>query len=235
MNMLGDAHSTNWAENEQFFLNKNNPTNFEAVWDRAYYLYKTIGSIPRDHQKVPFDQVMDFSIIQKLGKEQKYASQQDEYRTPLPARGVTEIRGAEKPILSNTVIIHFYPDSANLYEKVTKDVDGKKVEQLYDPNVDFVLEEIGKLAGQFGAAYIVIEGHTDSSMRGQVPPNIVKELSLRRAEAVKESLVKKYPQLDAKRFASEGKGWDEPANPNDAMNHAKNRRVEVRVYTAEQK
>src|SRR5262245_32475915 len=27
LGMLGDAHSTNWAENYQFFLNQNNPTN----------------------------------------------------------------------------------------------------------------------------------------------------------------------------------------------------------------
>jgi NitT/TauT family transport system substrate-binding protein len=235
LNMLGDAHSTNWAENFQFFLNRNNPTNFESVWNRAYYLYRTVGSIAKDHQPVPFDQVMDFRIIEKLGKEPKYAAQVDEYRTPLPPKGVTEIRGAEKPILTNTVIIHFYPDSANLHEQVTREVEGKKIEQLYDPNVDSVLGEVGKLAGQFGAAYVVIEGHTDGSMRGQVPPAIVKELSLRRATAVKEALVQKYPQLDANRFAVEGKGWDEPANPNDPNNHAKNRRVEVRVFTAEKK
>ena len=29
LGMLGDAHSTNWAENYQFFINQNNPTNFE--------------------------------------------------------------------------------------------------------------------------------------------------------------------------------------------------------------
>jgi NitT/TauT family transport system substrate-binding protein len=72
-------------------------------------------------------------------------------------------------------------------------------------------------------------------MRGQVPPAIVKELSLRRANAVKEALVQKYPALDANRFAVEGKGWDEPANPNDPLNHVKNRRVEIRVFTAEKK
>jgi len=31
LNMQGDAHSTNWAENREFFLNQNNPTNFERV------------------------------------------------------------------------------------------------------------------------------------------------------------------------------------------------------------
>ena len=43
LSMLGDAHSTNWAENYQFFLNQNNPTNFERVWNQAYYLYRRIG------------------------------------------------------------------------------------------------------------------------------------------------------------------------------------------------
>ncbi len=45
LSMLGDAHSTNWAENFQFFINENNPTNFERIWQRAYLLYRRIGSI----------------------------------------------------------------------------------------------------------------------------------------------------------------------------------------------
>ena len=69
LSMLGDAHSTNWAENFQFFINENNPTNFERIWQRAYLLYRRIGSI--SHRPITFDQVMDFSIIQKLGKEEK--------------------------------------------------------------------------------------------------------------------------------------------------------------------
>ena len=32
LSMLGDAHSTNWAENYQFFVNRNNPANFERIW-----------------------------------------------------------------------------------------------------------------------------------------------------------------------------------------------------------
>src|SRR5262245_64215262 len=73
INMFADAHNTNWAENFQFFLNQNNPTNFERVWSQAYYLYRKIGSIT--HSPVPFDAVMDFSIIEKLGKEPKYRMQ----------------------------------------------------------------------------------------------------------------------------------------------------------------
>jgi NitT/TauT family transport system substrate-binding protein len=231
LNMLGDAHSTNWAENYQFFVNQNNPTNFERVWNQAYYLYRRIGSVT--HQPVPFDQVMDFSLIEKLGKEAKYSSQTDEYKIQLAPKTVGEIRGAEKEILTNTVIIRFAPNSWDLHKKITRKVDGKEVEELYDPNVELVLDEVAKLAGQFGAARIIIEGHTDSSMRGQVPASLVKELSLNRANAVKEGLVQRYPSLDPNRFAAEGMGWDRPADPNDPDNHAKNRRVEVKVYSAE--
>ena len=114
-------------------------------------------------------------------------------------------------------------------------IDGKAVEELYDPNVKNVLEEIAQLAGQFGAARIVIEGHTDSSMRGQIPPSLVKELSLNRANAIKEALVHKYPDLDPNRFNVDGVGWDRPADPNDPLNQTKNRRVEVKVLTAEKR
>ena len=45
LGMFGDAHSTNCAENREFFLNQNNPTNFERTWNTAYYLYKKIGAV----------------------------------------------------------------------------------------------------------------------------------------------------------------------------------------------
>lgn len=117
--------------------------------------------------------------------------------------------------------------------RVTKDVDGKQVEELYDPNAQFVIDEVGALAGQFGAARIVIEGHTDASMKGQIPDSVVTTLSLNRANAVKEAIIKKFPGLQANQFAAQGLGWARPADPNDPMNHAKNRRVEVKVYPAE--
>ena len=72
-------------------------------------------------------------------------------------------------ILTNTVVIQFFPNSWDLYKKINRDENGTKTEVLYDPNVDIVLEEVAKLAGQFGAARIIIEGHTDGSRRGQVP------------------------------------------------------------------
>ncbi|MBI2824757.1 MAG: OmpA family protein [Planctomycetia bacterium] len=230
INMFGDAHSTNWAENYQFFMNQNNPANFERIWNQAYYLYRRIGAI--SHQPVPFDQVMDFSMIEKLGKEEKYSSQRDEYKLRLAPKSVGQIRAESDEILTNTVIIHFFPNSWDLHKTITKEADGKTVEEMYDPHVDFVLEDIAKLAGQFGAARIIIEGHTDSSRRGEVPASLVKELSENRANAVKEALAEKY-KLDPNQFSAQGVGWDRPADPNDPDNQAKNRRVEIKVFSAE--
>jgi NitT/TauT family transport system substrate-binding protein len=231
LGMLGDAHSTNWAENFQFFLNQNNPTNFERIWKQSYLLYRRVGNIT--HRPLSFDQVMDYSVIQKLGQDPKYASQKVEYGTDMAPKELRAVQAEGEEILTNTVVMHFFPNSWDPFKKVSKTIDGKAVEELYDPNVSNILEEIAQLAGQFGAARIVIEGHTDGSMKGQIPSSLVKELSLNRANAIKEALVQKYPDLNPNRFNVDGVGWDRPADSTDPLNHTKNRRVEVKVLTAE--
>lgn len=230
MGMLGDAHSTNYSENRDFFLNQNNPTNFERTWNTANYLYRHIGKISRP---VSFDTVMDFSVLQKLASEPVYASSKNEYQVQFTPKTVQSIKAESGEILTKVVMVHFFPNSYDLYKKVTVNEDGKEIERLYDPNVEMVLEEIGKLAGQYGAARIVIEGHADSSMKGSVPGSLVKELSQNRANAVKEALLKKFPSFDPRQFSVAGMGWDVPSDSTDPLNHAKNRRVEVKVYPLE--
>lgn len=227
LGMLGDAHWTNFAENKDFFLNENNPTNFERTYSNAQFVYSRIRAIG---SKVAFDQLVDFSILQKLGKDAKYASQKNEYQIQFAPTSAASIQAESPEILTKTVVIHFFPNSWDLKKMVTKDVDGKSKQVLYDPNVDFIVEEVGKLAGQYGAARIVVEGHTDGSMKNEVDPSVVKELSLNRANAVREALVRKFPTLQPNQFATSGVGWDRLV---DATNHAKNRRVEIKVYPAE--
>ena len=77
-------------------------------------------------------------------------------------------------------------------------------------------------------------GHSDSSMKGKgTRYEDVKTLSVDRAEAVKKALVQKY-KFDVNKFTSEGKAWDEPADLDDPMNQALNRRVEISVYPPEE-
>ena len=230
LSMLGDAHATNYAENREFFLNQNNPANFERTWNTAYFLYKKIGAV---NEKVPFEQVMDFSVIQKLGAEPKYANQKNEYDVQFVPTTASTVQAESNEILTKTVVVQFFPNSWDLYKTVTRDENGKQTDVMYDPNVDFVVEEVGRLAGQYGAARVVIEGHTDASMKGQIDPSAVKELSLNRANSVKEALLKKFKGLQPNQFVTSGVGWDMPADPNDPYNNAKNRRVEIKVYPLE--
>lgn len=230
LGMLGDAHWTNYAENREFFMNQNNPANFERTWETAYYLYKKIGQVS---QKSSFDQVMDFSIIKKLGENEKYANQKDEYSVNFAPRSVKTIKAESGEILTKTVVIHFFPNSADLNKEVEEHLGGKVIRKLYDPNVKFVIEEIGRLAGQYGASRIVIEGHTDASMKGDVPYTAVEMLSNERAQAVKTALLKAFKTLQPNQFGTEGMGWKVPADESDPNNHAKNRRVEIKVYPLE--
>jgi NitT/TauT family transport system substrate-binding protein len=235
LGMQGDAHSTNYAENREFFLNQNNPTNFERTWNTAYFLYRKIGSVAGN--PVPFDQVMDFSVIQALGKDPAYANSKNEYQVNFVPTSATAVQAESNEILTKTIVIQFYPNSDDIDKKVDKAVNGKTMQEAYDPNAPFVVEEAGKLAGQFGAARIVIEGHTDASMKGSgtVTAADVQELSLRRANSVKQALIRKFPSLQPNQFTTIGKGWDKPADPGDPNNSAKNRRVEIKVYPLESK
>ncbi|MBA3391807.1 MAG: OmpA family protein [Deltaproteobacteria bacterium] len=223
--MLADAHWTNYAENRDFFLNQNSPTNFERTYNTAFLLYKAIRAVGT---KVEFDQVMDFSVIKKLGAEPKYAEQKNEYEFKFTPTSGIDIN-VESAVLTKTVTINFFPNSYDVFKKMSKD---GKPETHYDPNVEITIEEIAKLSGQFGAARIHIAGHTDSSMRGVADESLVRELSSRRANSVKEALVNRF-KMNPNQFVVAGYGWDKPADKKDPDNHAKNRRVEVKVVPAE--
>ncbi|MBZ5496674.1 MAG: OmpA family protein [Acidobacteriia bacterium] len=230
MGMRNDFHSTNFAENQQFFLNSSNPTNFERTWKGASYVYRELGRIDAP---VQFDQVMDFSFIQGLQKKGLFTNQKDESIasfTPSSFRKAS----AEAPILTQTIRINFYPNSANPYEPAHDDLLNPIAGKLYDPNVDATLERVARLAGQFARAVIVVEGHCDSSLRGHASIDMVRQLSQDRAEAIKRALIDKF-KFDPNKFTVVGKGWDVPADPNDPNNQALNRRVEISVFPPEQK
>jgi OOP family OmpA-OmpF porin len=189
------------------------------------------------HTPVPFDQVMDFSVIKKLGDDPKYAKETD---TSHQTHALGPVPNPEDPsVLTSRFDIRFYPNSFDLHKAIIRKKDGKDVEEPYDPAVDTTLDKIAQLVGTFGAARVVVEGHTDSSMRSAVPavdqPALaqeVKKLSENRANAVKQVLVDKY-KIDTNQLTVRGMGWDQPADPSDPNNNAKNRRVEVKIYPAE--
>jgi NitT/TauT family transport system substrate-binding protein len=223
-----DAHSTNFAENKEFFRNAANPTNFERTWKNIQFVYREAGMMGDD---VGFDQVMDFTVLQQIEKDGTFKHHTDEYVSKFVPTTYKKIE-AEAPIITQTVRINFYPNSANIYEPAHDDIGRPLPNSLYDPNVETTLERVARLSGAYERAVIAIVGHTDSSMKGKVPEAIVKELSQQRANSVRDALVKKY-KFDPNKFVVEGKGWETPADATDPSNQALNRRVEVSVYSPE--
>ncbi len=215
----GDAHLTNYRENSNFFLDPMNPSNFEVVWNRASTIYKSLGAI--DAPVFPA-KVKAAGILAKLSEE--YKEVRDLSQATFKPGALFKTAEAETAeILTKSVIVSFKPNKTALNPE-------------YDPTIPNVMEEIGKLAGTFGNAYIVIEGNTDASRKGVVPADLVRQLSYDRADSVRKALLIKY-KFDPNKFKVIGNGWDNPVpTMTDASNpehNKKNRRVEVKVFPLE--
>jgi NitT/TauT family transport system substrate-binding protein len=215
----GDAHLSNYRENSNFFLDPFNPSNFEVVWNRASTIYKSLGAIT---VPVSSAKVKAAGVLAKLGAE--YKEVRDLSQPTFKAGAMFKTAEAESgEILTKSVIISFEPNKTMLNSQ-------------YDTNIPVMLDEIGKLAGAFGNAYIVIEGNTDASRKGVVPLDLVRQLSYDRADSVRRSILDKY-KFDPNKFKVLGNGWENPvAGMTDASNpehNRKNRRVEVKVFPLE--
>ncbi len=215
----GDAHLTNYRENGNFFLDPFNPSNFEIVWNRASTIYKSLGAIA---VPVASAKVKAASVLAKMSEEYKEVRDLSQ-PTFKPGALFKNAEAEAGQILTKSVIITFEPNKSVLNPE-------------YDTTIPTVLDEIGKLAGTFGNAYVVIEGNTDGSRKGVVPPDLVRQLSYDRADSVRKSIIDKY-KFDPNKFKVLGNGWDNPVpSMTDSSNpehNKKNRRVEVKVFPLE--
>jgi NitT/TauT family transport system substrate-binding protein len=215
----GDAHLTNYRENSNFFLDPGNPANFEVVWSRASTIYKSLGAIANP---VSAAKVKAAQVLAKMSEEYKNVTDLSQ-PTFKPGSIFKHAEAESGELLTKSVIVTFPPNQLVLSTE-------------YDPNIPTVIEEIGKLAGAFGNAYIVVEGNTDASRKGVVPADLVRQLSYDRADAVRKAILAKY-KFDPNKFKVIGNGWDNPlpafTDPSNPEHNKKNRRVEVKVYPLE--
>jgi len=216
----GDAHLTNYRENAKFFLDPFNPANFEVVWNSASTIYKSLGTI---NASVPVAKVKASSILSAMSEA--YKDVRDLSQPTFKPDALTKLsaEAGAGQVLTKAVMISFEPNKSALNAD-------------YDGTIPATLEEIGKLAGKFGNAYIIIEGNTDASRKGIVPPDLVRQLSYDRADAVRKAIMDKY-KFDPNKFKVVGNGWDNPlpgcTDPSNGEHNKKNRRVEVKVFPLE--
>jgi outer membrane protein OmpA-like peptidoglycan-associated protein len=216
----GDAHLTNYRENAKFFLDPFNPANFEVVWNSASTIYKSLGTI---NATVAPAKVKASSVLAAMSEA--YKDVRDLSQPTFRPDALTKLsaEAGAGQVLTKAVMISFEPNKSVLNPE-------------YDNTIPATLEEIGKLAGRFGNAYIIIEGNTDASRKGIVPTDLVRQLSYDRADAVRRAIMDKY-KFDPNKFKVIGNGWDNPlpgcTDPSNAEHNKKNRRVEVKVFPLE--
>lgn len=216
----GDAHLTNYRENAKFFLDPFNPANFEVVWNSASTIYKSLGTISTT---VPASKVKAHAVLAALSESYKDVRDLSQPTFRPDALSKMSPEASVGQVLTKAVMVAFEPNSFVLNTN-------------YDATIPATLEEIGKLAGKFGNAYIIIEGNTDASKKGIVPSDAVRTLSYDRADAVRRAIMDKY-KFDPNKFKVVGNGWDNPlpacTDPSNAEHNRKNRRVEVKVFPLE--
>jgi NitT/TauT family transport system substrate-binding protein len=216
----GDAHLTNYRENSKFFLDPFNPANFDVVFNSASTIYKSLASI---ENPVPVAKVKASTVL--AGLSESYKDVRDLSQPTFKPDALTKMsaEAGAGQVLTKAVMISFEPNKTGL-------------DTNYDQTIPVTLEEIGKLAGRFGNAYIIIEGNTDASRKGIVPADLVRQLSYDRADSVRRAIMEKY-QFDPNKFKVVGNGWDNPlpnsTDPSNAEHNKRNRRVEVKVFPLE--
>ena len=216
----GDAHLTNYRENAKFFLDPFNPANFEVVWNSASTIYKSLGTISTT---VPSSRVKAQQVLAAMADD--YRDVKDLSQPTFKPNALMNLsaEAGSGQILTKAVLVSFEPNKFVLNPE-------------YDTTIPATLEEIGKLAGKFGNAYIIIEGNTDASRKGIVPTDLVRQLSYDRADAVRKAIMDKY-HFDPNKFKVVGNGWDNPlpgcTDPSNPEHNKKNRRVEVKVFPLE--
>ncbi len=216
----GDAHLTNYRENAKFFLDPFNPANFEVVWNSASTIYKSLGTISTT---VAAAKIKAHTVLASLSEEYKDVRDLSQPTFKPDALLKMSPEAGAGQVLTKAVMISFEPNKSVLNPE-------------YDTTIPATLEEIGKLGGRFGNAYIVIEGNTDASKKGIVPSDLVRQLSYDRADAVRRAIMEKY-KFDPNKFKVVGNGWDNPVagstDPSNAEHNKRNRRVEVKVFPLE--
>jgi len=115
--------------------------------------------------------------------------------------------------------------------KITiRDINFETAKWTILPESYKVLDEVGTILVQWPELKVEIGGHADA--RGSDKYNL--DLSQKRAQAVLDYLVGKFPQITRAQYTAKGYGESQPVAPNTTVEGmARNRRVEFKVLNTE--
>jgi outer membrane protein OmpA-like peptidoglycan-associated protein/ABC-type amino acid transport substrate-binding protein len=203
--MLSGLKLTPYADNAQFYGLSSGRAHYETLFNTAFVIWRKKGLATR-------------AVDAKDWADSRFIA---ELASAFPGQTVEEPKIAAKPaspkdraIINKQIQIHFTPGSDEIM-----------------PGSYFVLDALGETMTSFGNTYLQVEGNTDST--GSAAVNLT--LSERRALAVKAYILQNFPNIQATRFRTIGRGEANPVADNTTeAGRQLNRRTDIRVVLATQ-
>jgi outer membrane protein OmpA-like peptidoglycan-associated protein len=203
--MLSGLKLTPYADNAQFYGLAGGKSHYDTLFDTAFVIWRKKGLVTRP---VSGRDWTDTRFIQSLAAS--YPGQKVEE----PKLATRPVSSQDRAIINKQIQIHFTPGSDEIM-----------------PGSFIVLDALGETMTSFGNTYLRVEGNTDST--GSATVNMT--LSERRALAVKNYVLKNFPNIQAGRFQTIGHGSANPVASNvTETGRQLNRRTDIKVVLAAQ-
>jgi NitT/TauT family transport system substrate-binding protein len=203
--MLSGLKLTPYADNAQFYGLNGTKAHYETLFDTAFVIWRKKGLVTKS---VDAKDWADTRFLQALAAS--YPSQKVE-EAPVVAKAPSE---KDIPILHQQIQIQFTPGSDEIM-----------------PGSYLLLDKLGETMTSFGSTILRIEGNTDNT--GSSTGNMT--LSERRAQAVKNYIVKNFSNIPPTRFQTIGRGASNPIAENSTeAGRQQNRRTDIKVILATQ-
>ncbi len=203
--MLSGLKLTPYADNAQFYGLTGAKAHYETLFDTAFVIWRKKGLVTKS---VDAKGWADTRFLQAIAGN--YPGQRVE-EAPVVAKAPSE---KDIPILRQQIQIQFTPGSDEIM-----------------PGSYLLLDKLGETMTSFGSTILRVEGNTDST--GSAAGNLT--LSERRAQSVKNYIVKNFPNIPPTRFQTIGRGSTNPIAENvSEAGRQQNRRTDIKVILATQ-
>ena len=201
--MLSGLKLTPYADNAQFYGLTGARAHYETLFDTAFVIWRKKGLV---NKPVDAKGWVDTRFLQAVAS---YYPGQKVEEAPVVAKAPSE---KDVPILHQQIQIQFTPGSDEIM-----------------PGSYLLLDKLGETMTSFGSTVLRIEGNTDST--GSASGNV--SLSERRAQSVKNYIVKNFPNIPPTRFQTIGRGASNPIAENTTeAGRQQNRRTDIKVILA---
>jgi NitT/TauT family transport system substrate-binding protein len=202
--MLSGLKLTAFADNAQFYGLTGGRAHYETLFDTAFVIWRKKGLVTKAVNAKDWADTRFISALAPAYPGEKVEEAKVAAKAP---------SSQDRAIINKQIDIHFTPGSDQIM-----------------PGSFFVLDALGDTMTSFGATYLRVEGNTDST--GSASVNLT--LSERRAAAVKKYILSNFPNIEASRFQTIGRGSSQPVASNETeAGRQLNRRTEIKVVLAQ--